>query len=479
METPRFKYFVIFAEMRTGSNFLEQNINQFADLQCYGELFNPKFIGGAKQDSLMGLSLEDREKDPGALIDKIRVKDQSIIPGFRFFYDHDPRILKSCLDDVACAKVILTRNQLDSYVSRKIATKTGQWTLTDLTDQRSAKIKFLPREFENHLETAQRFQLLLQKSLQVTGQSAYYINYDDINSVDVLNGLAKYLGSNGSTKTLKTNLKKQNPAALDSKVLNFEEMQSAIKQIDFMNLARTPSFEPRRGAGVPGYIAGNKTPMLFIPIKGAPGSQIADWIAKHDGCAASDLAQGFNQKTLRQWRRKHSGYQSLTVVRHPLDRAHFCFCEYILSPENGEYNDVRLVLGRDYGLNLPSRGADDPTYDQKAHKAVFLDFLTFLKGNLASQTSLRVDPAWASQNAILQGVSSIAPVGNIIRENDLQQSLQHIERLLGLKNIKVAAQPETRLPFALQDFYDEDVEEKSRDIYQRDYLHFGFGDWSP
>ena len=32
----RFDYFVVFAEMRTGSNFLEANINAFDGLTCHG-----------------------------------------------------------------------------------------------------------------------------------------------------------------------------------------------------------------------------------------------------------------------------------------------------------------------------------------------------------------------------------------------------------------------------------------------------------
>lgn len=30
--------------MRTGSNFLETNLNAFGDLLCHGEAFNPHFL---------------------------------------------------------------------------------------------------------------------------------------------------------------------------------------------------------------------------------------------------------------------------------------------------------------------------------------------------------------------------------------------------------------------------------------------------
>ncbi|MEL7131520.1 MAG: nodulation protein NodH, partial [Pseudomonadota bacterium] len=47
----KFDYFVVFAEMRTGSNFLEANLNALDGLSCYGEAFNPGFIGYPKKDA--------------------------------------------------------------------------------------------------------------------------------------------------------------------------------------------------------------------------------------------------------------------------------------------------------------------------------------------------------------------------------------------------------------------------------------------
>lgn len=44
----KYDYFVIFVGMRTGSNFLENNINQFDEIECLGEVFNPAFVGFPK-----------------------------------------------------------------------------------------------------------------------------------------------------------------------------------------------------------------------------------------------------------------------------------------------------------------------------------------------------------------------------------------------------------------------------------------------
>ena len=99
-----FDYFVVVAEMRTGSNFLEENLNRLDGVTCFGEAFNPSFIGHPKADDLLGVTLEVRESDPLILLDKIKSADG--LCGFRLFHDHDPRIAEVCLSDPRCAKML-------------------------------------------------------------------------------------------------------------------------------------------------------------------------------------------------------------------------------------------------------------------------------------------------------------------------------------------------------------------------------------
>ena len=479
MARGRYSYFVLFAEMRTGSNFLEQNINQYPDLSCFGELFNPHFVGGPNRDDVFGVTLAQREQDPYGLLDKIKQHDPAILPGFRFFNDHDPRILLRCLKDRDCAKVILTRNALDSYVSRKIAAETNQWKLTNIKHQKSARIRFDLAEFQQHLDATQAFQLEILHDLQVSGQTAFYLNYDDIHDLEVLNGLAAFLGSDHQAEAVKKNLKRQNPEPLSEKVVNYDEMLSGLREIDFLDLSRTPAFEPRRGAGVPQFLAGSRTPMLFIPIKGGPVSAVSAWMTGHNGGGEQALVSGLNQKTLRMWREDNPGFQSFTVLRHPVARAYAGFCRHVLGPQNGGGADLRDRIRRDHNVLIPDEGAEAKGYDLATHKAAFLAFLKFLKANLADQTGLRVHAAWASQTAILEGSASLLPPSHIIHEDHLARGLAHIENLLGLPRIPFQAQKETKQPFALDAVYDQDIENRLRDIYQRDYLNFGFSDWQP
>ena len=74
-----FDYFIVLAGMRTGSNLLEANLNTLEGVSCHGEAFNPSFVGGPKTDMLLGIDLVAREKDPSALLDKIKESDTCLL----------------------------------------------------------------------------------------------------------------------------------------------------------------------------------------------------------------------------------------------------------------------------------------------------------------------------------------------------------------------------------------------------------------
>ena len=223
----QFDYFVVFADMRTGSNFLESNLNAFESLQCHGEAFNPHFIGYPNKTELLGVTQPMREADPARLIHTIRDRSAGF-GGFRFFHDHDPRALKICLDDPRCAKIVLTRNPAESYVSWKIAQATGQWKLTNVKRRKDSRIRFDAAEFDAHVARLQAFQMRILNRLQVTGQTAFYLAYEDLQDVEVMNGLARFLGSDERLEKLDGSLKKQNPSPLREKVMNFAERRVKV-----------------------------------------------------------------------------------------------------------------------------------------------------------------------------------------------------------------------------------------------------------
>jgi LPS sulfotransferase NodH len=467
----RFEYFVVLAEMRTGSNFLEANLNAFDDLECHGELFNPVFIGSRKKSEKFGVDMAARENEPLVLLEKMRAQSKGM-PGLRFFNDHDPRILGHMLADPSCAKIILTRNPLDSYVSLKIAAKTDQWKLADVTKRKSAKADFDLGEFEDHLAARQAFQLMILKALQRSGQTGFYIAYEDIQDIDVINGLGKFLGSEHSIEATPKATKKQNAGSLEDLVENHTDMVKGLASIDIFDLGRTPNFEPRRGPRVPSFVMASDAPLLFIPVAGQDDGPVRDWMAQLDGATLDKLRVNPTQKVLKDWQRQRPNHRSFTVIEHPVARAYAVFCDKILDRSDENFDEPRRVMAAKFDIVIPDDLAD---WNDSDMRKAFISFLRFLKLNLADQTSVRIDPVWASQTALLEGVCQITLPDMIIRQSELQTKLDQIATDLG----KPSAQLKPARDISkLAEIYDETIEKLCRDAYRRDYLGFGFSDWS-
>ncbi len=470
-----FDYFIIFAGMRTGSNFLEANINQFSGLHCHGEAFNPSFLCYPDGRKRFGFSLSRRESDPLGFIQAMR-RHTPGLAGFRFFRDHDPRILRHCLNDRRCAKIILTRNPLESYVSRKIAQATGQWKLSDVRHRKEARIRFEPAEFRSYLDDEQKWQRALRRELQTTGQSGFHLDYKDVGDLAVLNGLARFLGQTAQITALSSATCKQNPAPLTDKVTNPREMIRALAGLDLFGLSDMPDFEPERGAAIPEHVAAARAPLLYMPVRMGLEIQVKDWLCAIDGVERTALKTGFSQKSLRQWKRRHPGHRSFTVVRHPLARAHAAFCNHILNTEKGSYAKIRRTLQKVYGVDLTDAVAAGG-HDRPAHRRAFLQFLQFLQGNLAGQTGVRIDPAWASQSHVLQGFGGFALPDMVLRAEDLNQGLQYLAEQVGLQPPPLPPQIRETQPCSLAEIYDEEIEAAARGAYQRDYMMFGYRAW--
>ena len=469
--TKQFDYFVIFAEMRTGSNFLEDNINGLADVICHGEAFNPSFLGYPEVDSLLGVTEAQRNENPFALLEKIKNCEDKIA-GFRYFHNHDARIFDVILNDPKCAKIILTRNPLDSFISWKIAVATGQWKLTNTTHLKTAQIEFSLEQFEDYLTEMQNFQIEVQRSLQVSGQSAFYVRYEDLVDLDVMNGIARFLGSHAQLDRLSKKLKRQNPRPIAEKVSNFEELEAAVSSIDWFDLARTPNFEPMRGAAIPQYVAAPKSPLLFMPISSWPDLQIESWLAAMDQADPKELRRNFGQRPLRRWKNTHPNHRSFTVVHHPVARAYEVFCRHILPIKDDRYAELRRGLRRVHNLALPEH-PDDPPLSTAQMRSCFGEFLNFLKFNLAGQTALRVDGAWASQSQIIQGFCKFAPPHAIVRAETLEEDLKLLTQQVGLTWYAPPSAPPPQGP-ALAEIYDADLETLAREAYAADYTNFRF-----
>ncbi len=475
MPERRFDYFAVLAGMRTGSNLLEESLNAMPGVVSYGEVFNPHFFGRPDVQSMFGLSMAARESDPVRVIGAMRASTDKM-PGFRLFYDHDPRAIDQVLNDDRAAKIVLSRRPVDSYVSLKIARKTGQWWLGDMTSARAAKVPFDAAEYVEFLNTLSAFQTHISHRLQVTGQTAFNIIYEDLADLDVLAGLGIFLGSGGPPDPEKVRAKVQNPTRVSERLTNARQAEDALRDISTPDIGHMPHHEPGRGPGLKYFRACRAAPLLYMPIRGAGNDPVPDWLKSID--PTGELETGMTQRDLRRWKRAHPGHRSFTVVRHPLARAHDSFCRYLLPPDIENYADVRASLIENYGVPIPSDGIDD-AYDLSSHRAAFQGFLEFLRGNLGGQTTLRVDNTWATQAVLIHAIGQFSIPDRVARGDTLKNDLAEIASDAGISADGPEADFDVTAPFDLKDVRTEEIEAACEAAYRRDYMMFGFAPWRP
>lgn len=164
------------------------------------------------------------------------------------------------------------------------------------------------------------------------------------------------------------------------------------------------------------------------------------------------------------------------MLRHPILRAHEVFCHRILNSDKGSFLQLRRTLVRRYKLPLPEEGQEGQI-DAASHRAAFMAFLTFLKGNLAGQTAVRVDPAWATQAEVITGFGEFTLPDLILREETLTEDLARLAQSVGYGDAPLIGHASFHGPHALEDIYDEEVEALGAEVYQRDYMMFGYGRW--
>lgn len=461
-EPAPFRSFVIFAGMRTGSNLLEATLNAIKHVTCFGEAFNPYMMGWPDKEELKGITMAEREADPMRLLDAIFSARN--LNGFRYFHDHDPRVLDAIMDDPRCAKIVLTRNPLDSYVSTRLARATNQWKLNETETPIPATIAFDAAEFRETMEANTAFLHTMQHRLQTSGQTAFWLNYDDLRDTAVLTGMMHWLGRTDLREVRPASDQvPQNPREMAAKVTNLAEMEAELGRLDPFQMHRLPNFEPKRGPAVPNFLAaGAGHGLIFMPVQGGPNDGVEAWL--HE---AGAVEGGFNQNSLRQWKRAHPRHRSFTVLRHPLARAHAAF-RALLGARKADLRDLLRAVHR---VPLPPEGDDlAATLAGPAGLEAFAAFLDFLRRNLNGQTTVPTHPIWASQSEVVGGFARFAPPDILIREAELLRDLGRLAEDAG-----IASPPPLPDPEAVPDFLADDALRKAaRAAYLRDYVMFGF-----
>ncbi|MEL6582479.1 MAG: sulfotransferase family 2 domain-containing protein [Pseudomonadota bacterium] len=502
MTGPNYRYFIIFAAMRTGSNLLERLLAQLGGIETHGELFNPSFVGKPGQDSAFGMTRMSREARPFGLIDRMVQDSDQALPGFRLFSGHDPRVLRRALSDPDCGKIVLSRNMLDSFLSLQIARQTDQWMLNNINKRRDARIRFDAGAYLKYQTDTEGYYASVRRTLQEHGQTAYFIDYSELKELPILNGLAAFLGVEGRFDELKEPILRQNPGAATDKVTNPDDMLAALRGMGGdSGLVGGPESAKRADRGGLRLLRGALTQsILFAAIPGGPEEQVLRWMHGADGGVPTrpdfddarsqgeiDLAFQ-NRKALQDWFAERPGAVSFAVVRHPVERALRVFEEKIFLGGEAGFPMIREQLRQNFGMRVPDEAdvvgkncsdLERQGYGAAQHREAFHAFLDFIKANLSGQTSLRTDPRWEPQRSFIDSFNAMLPLTFVLHENQLVKGAAFMKNLLDLGQVKnaVLRTPPSPTLFAMNEIVTAETNKLARAAYQADYRAFGFSDW--
>jgi len=395
MSPQPFTSFIMLGAMRSGSNLLEKFLNQYDGLVCHGELFHKSFIGVQGCQNYLGISMDDRNEDPQRLLDAVRANNPQKITGFRFFQDHHTPVMESALNDPLCAKIILTRDPLESFVSLQIALETQQWLVSDVAHRKEIQIHFDLEAYAAYQKYRTAFYDQIYRALDLSEQPYFEIDYTMLTEVDNINRLAAFIGDRAGKTALNEPIKRQNPGALASKISNIEEVRAALDAPALQDRpppVLTPILES--GTDLSRAYFSPKNQLIFGPVPGVPDEGVRAWLETQFHSAPQN---GFSAHQFSEWKAQNKAPILFSVVRHPILRAYNAFMLKIFATSSGGYVSIRQDLENQFGMILP-QGEIAPWHDRRTlerkgygieeHRISFKLFLIFVAANLGNQTKI-------------------------------------------------------------------------------------------
>ena len=215
--------FAIVANARTGSNYLLDGLKSSPYIRMYHEIF-------ASHNREVG-------KDFEKILSTVYQYESRLtrLVGFKIFYNHLTEDEWNKLVTYRDLRIIhLTRkNRLRTVISLEIAFKTGQWTQSGGSEKPKEKrvtlepLKLLKRlEQIEEGEAATRARFCDRKMLEIV--------YEDLvrSPDDMFGYVSTYLGVNGLDPG-KIRLKRQNPESLSQLIVNYDEVESVLRNTRF------------------------------------------------------------------------------------------------------------------------------------------------------------------------------------------------------------------------------------------------------
>lgn len=477
------RYFAIIGAMRTGSNLLERTLAALGDTKRYGEAFNPAFIGGPRLKTVQGWTKADRDRDPMGFLDHLISAEPGMIPGFRIFDGHPQAVLDRVLTDPDCARIILMRNRVDSYVSLLMARATDQWMLNDPAKRIAVRVAF---DLDGYAAYDARLRAHYDHAVRImrdAGTEAFWLDYADLGDPAVLQSVARHIGSTGQIPAQPPILR-QNPGTLEDKVINHAEVRAALGLA-----AEVPSGD---GGTAPMVLHSRHASLSIAPVEG-PGLARLVAIVQRIETLAFGAAPAPRALLIADPARSGlfeviapapggdplAGRQYLAPISHPFQRAHHLFCQEVFG-QSWRKSWIRARVEAIVGDLPHPKHLDKGGLEVAIHRAAFQAFLDICFAADAAVQPYR--PEWAPQADVIDALTSVSRAPEIIRDDDLAQTAGAITAALGvapippgqLKSVLGIAGPPV---LDIADVADPALEAMVYAAYRQDYNRFGYGPW--
>lgn len=244
---PASTQYVILAGPRTGSNFLLSALGQYDDITSLVALFNKPEIkmgaGAGLPDGLRDVLLaedvlEQRDPDPIAFWHRLCDLTETPIVGFKFFPNHDERILDWALDNAQLKKIILRRNPLQSFTSISFAKRDGIWTSGGLQkkDVNTEKVELNIRQM---LRWMAKYKAYFERVDEAVAEhDVLRISYNELFQPWSQQALVRFLGSNGEKPAKREDglPRKIRSNFLQDKVANLDEVVDALRDSEYASM---------------------------------------------------------------------------------------------------------------------------------------------------------------------------------------------------------------------------------------------------
>jgi len=226
-QTPTIQKFVIFSQVRSGSNFLVSLLNR-GIVSLDAEIFNPSgFWGAIAENTTWDVSSRDQHRN--GFLNEFWDADSVLKRTGRSTITHvgfknlegqlRPKEFQSLEENDDVKKIVLWReSSLEKYVSYEIARVLGAW---DGVDTSNLTVHVDPQEFKNHAMEYDEW----KDCIWTNRPSWFHIDFKDLvqDTDNVLRGVHKFLGIDQDIPHNTTGTKQSN-TTLDQHIENWDQL---------------------------------------------------------------------------------------------------------------------------------------------------------------------------------------------------------------------------------------------------------------